>query len=257
MRLAEKVAIVTGAASGIGAAIARAYVSEGARVCIADLAEESAKRLAGELGNAAIGCRLDVTDENDVEQVVEHVVRVFGGIDILVSNAGIQHLGTIESFPTHMWRKMLSVHLDGGFFTARACLRRMKAQNRGGVIIFMGSVHSKEASVEKGPYAVAKHGLLGLTRVIAKEAASYGVRANIICPGFVRTPLIERQILELATTRKVSEEQVVRDVMLRATVDGEFTTVSDISEVAVTLAGFPSNALTGQAIIVSHGWHMG
>ena len=119
-----------------------------------------------------------------------------------------------------------------------------------------GSVHSKEASVRKGAYAVAKHGLLGLCRVIAKEGAPHGVRANLICPGFVRTPMVERQIPELATTIGISEQEVVRDVMLRTTADGQFTTAADIAATAVFLAAFPTNALTGQSIVVSHGWHM-
>jgi len=257
MRLKGKVAIVTGAASGIGAAIVRAYIAEGARVYLADIDQDGARRLATELGDAATSARMDVTDDDEVERVIDDIERSAGGIDILVSNAGIQHLDTIANVPTHAWRRIMAVHLDGGFFTARACLKRMYARGRGGSIIFMGSVHSKEASVAKGPYVVAKHGLLGLTRVIAKEGAPYGVRANIICPGFVRTPLVERQIGELAQSMDLSEEQVIKDVMLRTTIDGEFTTSSDIAEVAVTLAAFPSNALTGQSIIVSHGWHMG
>jgi len=257
MRLKGKVAIVTGAASGIGAAIARAYIAEGARVYLTDIDQDGAGRLATELGEAAASARMDVTDDDEVERVIDDIERSAGGIDILVSNAGIQHLDTIANVPTHAWRRIMAVHLDGGFFTARACLKRMYARRRGGSIIFMGSVHSKEASVAKGPYVVAKHGLLGLTRVIAKEGAPYGVRANIICPGFVRTPLVERQIGELARSMDLSEEQVVKDVMLRTTIDGEFTKSSDIAEVAVTLAAFPSNALSGQSIIVSHGWHMG
>jgi 3-hydroxybutyrate dehydrogenase len=150
----------------------------------------------------------------------------------------------------------LGIHLDGGFLTTRACLRRMIEQQRGGAVILMGSVHSKEASVQKGPYVVAKHGLLGLCRVVAKEGAPHGIRANVICPGFVRTPLVERQIPQLAKELGISLDAVVKDVMLRATVDGEFTTVDDVAQVALFLAAFPTNALTGQSIVVSHGWHM-
>lgn len=259
MRLKGKSAIVTGAASGIGAAIARAYRHEGARVCAADIDGQGADRLARELGgpdSGAIGVRMDVTDEAEVERGIAAAARALGGIDILVNNAGVQHLDAIADVSFEHWRRILAIHLDGSFLATRACLRQMYAQRRGGSILFMGSVHSKEASVNKGPYVVAKHGLLGLARVVAKEAAIHGVRTNVICPGFVRTPLLEQQLPKLAKELHISEAAVVRDVMLRSTVDGEFTTASDVAEVAVFLAAFPTNALTGQSLVVSHGWHM-
>jgi 3-hydroxybutyrate dehydrogenase len=132
----------------------------------------------------------------------------------------------------------------------------MYAQGRGGTVIYMGSVHSKEASVLKAPYVAAKHGLVGLAKVVAKEGAAHGVRANVICPGFVRTPLVEKQIPEQAKELGISEDDVVKKVMLKETVDGEFTTVEDVAHTALFLATFPSNALTGQSIVVSHGWFM-
>jgi len=256
MRLKDRCALVTGAASGIGTAIARAYAREGAKVCIADIDAAGAGRVAAQIGGGAIAVRMDVTSETEVEKGVEEAVRALGGVDVLVSNAGVQHLDTIADVSFENWRRILAIHLDGGFLTARACMRRMIGQKRGGAIILMGSVHSKEASVQKGPYVVAKHGLLGLARVLAKEGAAHGVRANAICPGFVRTPLVERQIPAMAKELGISEEAVVRDVMLKSTVDGIFTTVEDVAEVALFLAAFPSNALTGQSIVVSHGWHM-
>jgi len=260
MQLANKVAVVTGAASGLGASIARAFIREGARVGIADIKLAAAEAFAAELcagGGHAMAVQMDVTDEAQVEQGVDRVAEAYGGIDILVSNAGFQHLDTIADVSFDNWRRILAVHLDGGFLTTRACLRHMYRQGRGGAIILMGSIHSKEASVSKGPYAVAKHGLLGLCRAVAKEGAAHGVRANLICPGFVRTPLIEGQLPELAARMGMSEAQVISDVILRATVDGEFTSTTDIAEVAVFLAAFPSAALTGQSINVSHGWNMG
>jgi 3-hydroxybutyrate dehydrogenase len=151
---------------------------------------------------------------------------------------------------------MLAIQLDGAFLTTRACLRQMYKSGRGGTILYMGSVHSKEASILKAPYVTAKHGLLGLARVVAKEGAKHGVRANVICPGYVRTALVEKQIPEQAKTLGISEEDVIKKVMLKETIDGEFTTMSDVTELAVFLASFSSNALTGQSIIVSHGWHM-
>ena len=259
MQLRGRSAIVTGGASGIGAGIVRAFAEEGATVCIADLDVAAGERLAAELDGhpgRVLAVRMDVTDEGDVERGVDAAAAALGGIDILMSNAGIQHLDEIVDVSFADWKRILAVHLDGAFLTTRACLRHMYAQKRGGTILLTGSVHSKEASVKKGPYAVAKHGLLGLCRVVAKEGAPHGVRSNVICPGFVRTPLIERQVPELAARLGVSEQDVIEGVMLKTTVDGEFTTIADIAAVAVFLAGFPTNALTGQSIIASHGWHM-
>jgi 3-hydroxybutyrate dehydrogenase len=132
----------------------------------------------------------------------------------------------------------------------------MYQQGRGGSIIYMGSVHSKEGSVLKAPYVTAKHGLVGLAKVVAKEGAKHGVRANVICPGFVRTPLVDKQIPEQAKELGTSEEEVIKHVMLKDTVDGEFTTVEDVAQVALFLAAFDTNALTGQSLVVSHGWFM-
>jgi 3-hydroxybutyrate dehydrogenase len=132
----------------------------------------------------------------------------------------------------------------------------MILQRRGGTIIYMGSAHSKEASPLKSPYVTAKHGIVGLCKSVAKEGAAAGIRANVICPGFVRTPLVERQIPEQARDLGITEEEVIQNVMLKNTVDGQFTTLEDVAETALFFAAFPSNALTGQSILVSHGWHM-
>jgi 3-hydroxybutyrate dehydrogenase len=135
-------------------------------------------------------------------------------------------------------------------------MRQMCNQAEGGSIIYMGSVHSKEGSLLKAPYVAAKHGLIGLAKVVAKEGASHGIRANVICPGFVRTPLVEKQIPEQARELGISEKEVVKNIMLKETVDGTFTTVDDVAEAALFFATFPSNALTGQSLVVSHGWFM-
>ena len=258
MRLREKVAIVTGAAGGIGREIARAFLREGAKVAIADLKGDVASATAAELdptGTRAIGVAMDVTDEAQVEAGTAHVVERFGRLDILVSNAGIQVVAPVVEFAFADWRRVIATHLDGAFLTTRAALRQMYRQ-KSGSIIYMGSVHSKVASVLKAPYVAAKHGLIGLARVVAKEGAEHGVRANVICPGFVRTPLVEKQIPEQAALLGLTEEEVVRKVMLKDTVDGEFTTLADVAECAAFFAGFESAALTGQSIIVSHGWTM-
>lgn len=259
LSLTDKIAIVTGAASGIGKEIARQYLAAGALVAIADIQLDAAQAAALELdptGRRALGVGMDVTSEAEVEAGVEQVAQHFGGVDILVSNAGVQIVGRLESYSFADWKKMLAIHLDGAFLTTRAVLRRLYAQGRGGAVIYMGSVHSKEASLLKAPYVAAKHGLIGLAKVVAKEGAEHGVRANVICPGFVRTPLVDRQIPEQAKALGLSEAEVIRNVMLRETVDGAFTTLDDVARCAVFLAGFPSNALTGQSITVSHGWCM-
>jgi len=259
MKLKDKTAIVTGAASGIGKEIARVYAREGARVAIADLNRDAADAAAAEIrgaGGQAVGVAMDVTSEGAVNAGVAAVVAKFGGVDVLVSNAGIQIVHPLEEFPFADWKKMLAIHLDGAFLTTRACLPHMYKSGRGGSIIYMGSVHSKEASVLKAPYVTAKHGLIGLAKGIAKEGAAHGVRANVICPGFVRTPLVEKQIPEQAKELGISEQDVIKKVMLKETVDGEFTTVADVAEVALLFAAFPSNALTGQSLVVSHGWFM-
>ena len=258
MRLDNKVAIVTGAASGIGKEIAALFARQGARVTIADVDQQRADAVADELGGSrhAIGVAVDVTDEAQVDACVATTVDRFGQVDILASNAGIQIVAPLHQFEFGKWKQMLAIHLDGAFLATRACLREMYKRGRGGSIIYMGSVHSKEASMLKGPYVTAKHGLVGLAKVVAKEGARHGVRANVICQGFVRTPLVDKQIPEQAKELGISEQDVVTNVMLKETVDGEFTTVEDVAQTALFLVAFPSNALTGQSVVVSHGWFM-
>ena len=259
MKLEGKSAIVTGSASGIGKEIAHIYAREGAKVAIADLNLDAANASAADIraaGGQAIGVAMDVTSEDAVNAGVAAVVAAFGGVDILVSNAGIQIVHPLEEFTYADWKKMMAIHVDGAFLTTRACLPHMYKSGRGGSVIYMGSVHSKEASKLKAPYVTAKHGLIGLAKVIAKEGAQYGVRANVICPGFVRTPLVDKQIPEQAKQFGISEQDVIKNIMLKETVDGEFTTVQDVAETALFFAAFPSNALTGQSLVVSHGWFM-
>lgn len=259
MRLDGKVALITGAASGIGKSIAETYAAAGCAIAIADLNQAGADAAAAEInakGGKAIGIAMDVTNEAAVDSGTDLAVQKFGALDIMISNAGIQIVKPLHEFPFADWKKMLAIHLDGAFLTTRAAMRHMYKDKRGGTIIYMGSVHSHEASKLKAPYVAAKHGLLGLARVVAKEGAEYNVRANVICPGFVRTPLVDKQIPEQAKEFGISEEQVIKTIMLKETVDGVFTTVEDVAQLALFLASFPSAALTGQSITVSHGWHM-
>lgn len=258
-QLNGKICVVTGAASGIGQRIAEVYAAHGGKVVIADLKMDAAEAVAQAIrdaGGNALAVAMDVTDEAQVVDGIAKTIAHYGQVDVLVSNAGIQIVNRIVDFSLADWKKMLAIHLDGAFLTTRECLRDMRRRNAGGAIIYMGSVHSHLASKLKAPYVTAKHGLLGLCRTVAKEGGEHGVRANVICPGFVRTPLVEKQIPEQAKELGISEEDVVKSVMLKDTVDAEFTTVDDVANVALTLAAFETNALTGQSIVVSHGWFM-
>ena len=257
-QLQDKVALVTGAAAGIGKEIALTFGREGAKVAIADLNLAAAQATVDELaslGIAGMAVAMDVANEQAVEDGVAAVIAAWGRVDILVSNAGIQIVHPIEDFPFADWRKVMAIHLDGAFLTTKACLRSMY-KTGGGSIIYMGSVHSKEASKLKSAYVAAKHGILGLARTVAKEGAAHNVRANVVCPGFVRTALVEKQIPEQAKALGITEDEVIRNVMLKDTVDGAFTTTADDAEACLFFAASKTNALTGQSLIVSHGWHI-
>lgn len=259
MKLKDKVAIITGAASGIGKEMAMVFAREGAKIVIADMNKQDAEAAASEIkakGQDAMAVEMDVTNEDQVNQGIVEAIKEYGGVDILVSNAGVQSISPLEELPFKEWKRLLAIHLDGAFLTTKACLKDMYKRDKGGSIIYVGSVHSKSASVLKGPYVTAKHGLLGLCRVVAKEGAKHKVRANVICPGYVRTPLVDKQIPEQAKKLGMSEQEVIKHVMLKDTVDGEFTTIDDVANVALLFASFEDNALTGQSLIVSHGWFM-
>ena len=259
MKLTNKTAVVTGAASGIGKEIALVYAKAGAKVAIADLNLAQANLVVDEikaLGGQAMAITMNVTDEQEVNQGIDAVADRFGSVDVLVSNAGIQIIQSVDQLAFADWKKMLSIQLDSAFLTTRAALKHMYAAGTGGSIIYMGSVHSKEASMLKAPYVTAKHVLLGLCKVVAKEGAAHNVRANVLCPGFVRTPLVDKQIPEQAKALGLSEEDVIKKIMLKDTVDGEFATTDDVAQTALFFASFGSNALTGQSLVVSHGWFM-
>jgi 3-hydroxybutyrate dehydrogenase len=259
MSLKDKVALITGSASGIGKECAIKLSEAGAAVVIADLNLSDAQKVADDInssGGKAIAVAMDVTNEEMVNAGINETVEKLGSIDVLVSNAGIQIVYPIEEYPFAEWKKMMAIHLDGAFLTTKAAIKHMYDSGKGGSIVYMGSAHSHEASKLKAAYVTAKHGLLGLCKVVAKEGGPRNVRANVVCPGFVMTPLVEKQIPEQAKALGISEADVVKNVMLKETVDGEFTTVDDVANTVVFLAGFETNAITGQSILVSHGWFM-
>ena len=256
-RLESKVAFITGAASGIGKEIAFEFAREGANIVIADMNQQGADATAAEIeksGSKAIGIAVDVTDETQVGAAVQAAVKVFGNIDILISNAGIQIVHPIEEFSYADWKKMLDIHLNGAFLTTRACMKQMIASKKGGSIIYMGSVHSKEASLLKAPYVTAKHGLIGLAKTVAKEGAKHNIRANVICPGFVRTPLVEKQIPDTMAARGLTREQVIKDVLLAAQPTKEFVTVEEIAGLALYLTSDLARSITGAILAIDGGW---
>jgi len=262
-RFTGRVAIVTGAASGIGKEIALRLAAEGGIPVIADLNLDAANATAQEIkalykdkgGADAFAVAMNVADEAQVERGIADTMAKYGRIDVLVSNAGIQIVRPLVDFPFADWKKLLSIHLDGAFLTTKACLKHMYAA-RYGRVVYMGSVHSKEASKLKAPYVTAKHGLIGLAKVLAKEGAEYNVAANVVCPGFVRTPLVDKQIPEQAKELNISEDDVIKHVMLKDTVDGQFTTTEEVADAVLYFAAAKSTALTGQSMVVSHGWFM-
>lgn len=257
MRMKDKAVLITGAASGIGHEMARAFAAEGALVGIADMNLDAARAVEDEIrssGGRAQAIQMDVTIEQVVEQQIGEFAKLHDRLDVLVANAGLQHLDAIADVSFADWKRVLAVHLDGSFLAARSALRHMVPAKRG-CILFMGSVHSYMVSEKKGPYAVAKHGIVGLCRSIAKENGRDGIRANTICPGFVRTPLIDRQLPVLARERGITERELIGE-FLRLAVDGEPTTPRELAELAIVLAALPTNVLNGQSIGASHGIHM-
>ena len=251
-------ALITGAASGIGKACAIRMAQEGYGVVVADINLRGAETVAGELTDAgleAIAVPMDVSDERAVEAGFDRMMEVYGSCDLAMSNAGIQIVHPYEDYPLEDWRKMMAIHADGAFLVSRAAYRRMKQSGRGGRIVFTGSVQSFVGSKLKEPYNFAKHGVAGLAKAIAREGAAYGIYTYTICPSFIKTPLVEKQIPEQAASLGITAEEVVKDIMLRDTVDGEFTTVEDVANTLAFLAK-DQGALTGQSLRLTHGWAM-
>ena len=253
-----KSALITGAASGIGKACAERMAENGYSVVVADINVDAAETVANDLirrGYAAIAVRMDVTSEAEVEAGFDKMMEAYGSCDLVMSNAGVQIVYPFEEYPFEAWKTMMAIHADGAFLVARAAYRRMKASGKGGRIVFTGSVQSFIGSKLKAPYNFGKHGVAGLAKSIAREGAEYGIYAYTIAPSFIKTPLVEKQIPEQAASLGITEEEVVRNIMLRDTVDGEFTTVEDVANTLAFLAN-DQGALTGQSLRLTHGWAM-
>ena len=251
-------ALITGAASGIGKACALKMAEEGYGVVVADINLDVAEKVADEIiakGGGAVAVHMDVSNEDEVEAGFDVMTDKFASCDLVMSNAGVQIVHPFEAYPFEDWKKMMAIHADGAFLVSRAAYRRMKASGNGGRIVFTGSVQSFVGSKLKEPYNFAKHGVAGLAKAIAREGAEYGIYTYTICPSFIKTPLVEKQIPEQAESLGITEDEVVKNIMLRDTVDGVFTTVEDVADMLAFLAK-DKGALTGQSLRLTHGWAM-
>ena len=256
--LAGKTALITGSTSGIGLGIARAFAAEGVNIVLSGLMDEDeAQRLKQEMA-AEFGVQLgfsgaNLTDPDAIEGMMGYVARDFGGVDILVNNAGIQHVAPIESFPVSRWDLIIALNLTAAFHTIRMAVPGMKEKGWGR-IINTASAHALVASPYKSAYVAAKHGLAGLTKTVALEGATAGIRCNAICPGYVYTPLVEGQIADTAKARGMSETEVKQDVLLAAQPTKEFVTTEQIGTFATFLCTPGADSINGAILSMDGGW---
>jgi 3-hydroxybutyrate dehydrogenase len=256
--LTGKTAIVTGSTSGIGLGIARAFAAAGMNVMMNGLGngreiDDTRRSLETEFGIAAVYSDADMSRPDQIAAMVKEARAALGPVDVLVNNAGIQHVEAIETFPPEKWDAIIAIDLSSAFHAIRAVVREMK-QRRWGRIINIASAHALVASPFKSAYVAAKHGLLGLTKTVALETAEHGITVNAICPGYVLTPLVQRQIPETAKARGISEEMVVRDVLLHAQPTRQFVTTEQIGALSVFLCTGAGASITGAALPVEGGW---
>ena len=258
MQLNNKTALVTGSTSGIGLGIAREFAHAGANIVLngfGDAAEIERRRVEIErdFGVKARYDGADMSKADAIEGMMERAIAEFGSIDVLVNNAGIQHVAPIDEFPLVKWDAIIAINLSAAFHTARLALPAMK-KNKFGRIINVASAHALVASPFKSAYVAAKHGVAGLTKTIALEGAEHGITANAICPGYVLTPLVEKQIPDTARARGISEAAVVRDVLLAAQPTRQFVTVEQVAALALYLASDAAASTTGAIIPIDGGW---
>lgn len=249
--------VVTGSTSGIGLGIAKAFAAEGANLVIngfgpADEIEANRKALEAH-GGTAIYHGADMTKPAEIADLIATAEKTFGGVDVLVNNAGIQHVSPVEDFPIDKWDQIIAINLTSSFHTIRAAVPGMKASKKGR-IINVASAHALVASPYKSAYVAAKHGIMGLTKSVALELAEFGITINAICPGYVLTPLVEKQIPDTAKARGISEEQVKTDVMLRLQATKEFVAIEEVAATAIFLASDAAKQITGTSISIDGGW---
>lgn len=257
-RLAGRSAIVTGSTSGIGLGIAKALATDGANVILNGFGDQREiemvrRKIAEEAGVDVDHDGSDLSRPDAVVQMVEAATAAFGKVDILVNNAGIQHVAPIEAFPPEKWDAILAINLSAAFHATRAVFAGMKARGWGR-IINVASAHGLVASPFKAAYVAAKHGIVGLTKVVALEGAEAGVTCNAVCPGYVWTPLVEKQIDDQAKAHKISREQVIRDVLLAQQPNKRFATVEEMGALAAFLCSDAAASITGTALPVDGGW---
>jgi 3-hydroxybutyrate dehydrogenase len=256
--LKGKVAVVTGSTSGIGLAYARAFAKEGANVVINGLGDAAAiekerSAIESEFGVKALYSPANMLKADEIEGMVKLAETELGACDILVNNAGIQHVAPIEEFPIDTWNTIIAINLSAAFFAMRAAIPGMKAR-KWGRIISTASAHALVASPFKSAYVSAKHGIAGLTKTAALETATFGITVNAICPGYVWTPLVEKQIPDTAKARGMTEEEVKNNVMLAAQPTKEFVTVEEVAALAVFLASDNARSITGSMQQIDGGW---
>ena len=250
--LTDRCALVTGAASGIGQAIAEALGAQGARVLVSDLDEAGARAVAGRIPNA-IAQRADVSSREDCRLLVERAQKEWGRLDILVNNAGLQHVSPVEEFPEDKWELMIRIMLVGPFLLTRYALPLMYAR-KWGRILNISSLHGVVASPYKSAYISAKHGLMGLTKTVALEAADKGVTVNALCPSYVRTPLVEKQIADQARVNHMSETDVIEKIMLAPAAIKRLLEPSEVAAYAAFLCSDAASGITGAAQMMDCGW---
>jgi 3-hydroxybutyrate dehydrogenase len=256
MSLKGKVAVVTGAGSGIGRAIALALAKEGAAVCIADMDEAGGRRVAGEVAATGVRAhfvRTDVSQSGPVRAMVDDTVKTLGRLDVLVNNAGLQYVAPIVEYPEDRWSLLIGVMLTGTFLCTKYALPRMQA-NKWGRVVNIASAHGLVASPFKSAYVAAKHGIVGFTKVAAWEVADAGITVNAICPGYVRTPLVEKQIADQARVHKIPESEVVGRIMLEPQAMKRLLEPTEVAGMVVYLCTEAAAGVTGAALSIDGGW---